>query len=92
MATPPHLDHEQRRILEQLSAHPLPHNLKWKNVIALLKAMGQVDPESDDRLRVTYDGHTEVFRTSKHGDVDADTVVKLRHFLLGTMPTLEETE
>jgi hypothetical protein len=41
---------------------------------------------------VTYNGHTEVFRTSKHGDVDADTVVKLRHFLLGTMPTLEETE
>jgi hypothetical protein len=92
MAIPPHLDHEQRRILEQLSAHPLPHNLKWKHVIALLKAMGEVDQESDDRLRVTYNGHTEVFRTSKHGDVDADTVVKLRHFLLGTMPTLEETE
>ncbi len=40
---------------------------------------------------MTYDGHTEVFRTPKHGDVDADTVVKLRHFLLGTMPTLEES-
>ncbi len=41
MATPPHLDHEQRRVLEQLSAHPLPRNLKWKHVIALLNAMGR---------------------------------------------------
>jgi hypothetical protein len=91
MATPPHLDHEQRRILEQLSGHPLPHNLKWPHVISLLKAMGEVTQESDDRIRVKYDGHTEVFRTPKHGDVDADTVVKLRHFLLGTMPTPDES-
>jgi hypothetical protein len=91
MASPPHLDHEQRRILDQLSAHPLPHNLKWQHVISLLRAMGEVTQESDDRLRVKYDGHTEVFRTSKHGDVDADTVVKLRHFLLGTMPGPEES-
>ncbi len=92
MASPPHLDHEQRRILDQLSAHPLPRNLKWPHVMALLRAMGEVTQESDDRVRVKYGGHTEVFHTSKHGDVDADTVVKLRHFLLGTMPSPEATE
>jgi hypothetical protein len=86
MDPPPHLDHEQRRIFEQLSGHPLPRNLKWPQVIALLKAMGEVTQESDDRIRVKYDGHTEVFHTPKRGDVDADTVVKLRHFLLGEIP------
>jgi hypothetical protein len=77
-----HLDHEQRRILEHLSSHPLPANLKWPQVLSLLEAMGDVTVESKDRYRVTVDGRTEVFHPPhRHGDVPADIIVKLRHFL-----------
>jgi len=80
--TEQHLDHEQRRTLEHLSSHPLPANLKWPQVLSLLEAMGEVSVESKDRYRVTVDGRTEVFRPPhRHGDVPADMIVKLRHFL-----------
>jgi hypothetical protein len=79
--SPRHLDNEQRRTLESLSSHPLPSNLKWPQVLALLNAMGDVTTESKDRYRVTVDDRTEVFHAPHHADVPADMVVKLRHFL-----------
>ncbi len=78
-----HLDNEQRRVLEHLSSHPLPANLKWHQVLALLEAMGDVTVESKDRYRVTVDGRTEVFRPPHpHSDVPAEMIVKLRKFLV----------
>jgi hypothetical protein len=44
-----HLDSEQRRTLEQLSAYPLSHNLKWPKVLHLLEALGDVVVESKER-------------------------------------------
>jgi hypothetical protein len=77
-----HLDSGQRHTLKRLSSHPLPRNVKWPEVLALLNAMGEVSGESNDRFRVTVDGRTEVFRPPhKHGDVPPDMVVKLRKFL-----------
>jgi hypothetical protein len=76
-----HLDSEQRHTLEHISRHPLASNIKWPQVLALLKAMGDVTMESKDRFRATVDGHTEVFRPPHHGDLPADMVMKLRHFL-----------
>lgn len=76
-----HLDHEQRRTLEQLSGHPLPANLKSHQVLSLMEAVGDVKVETKDRYRVTVGGRTEVYHLPPHGDVPADTIVKLRHFL-----------
>jgi len=76
-----HLDNEQQRTLDKLSSHPLPSNLKWPQVLALLNAMGDVTVDSKDRYRVTVDGHTEVFHAPHHADIAPDVVVKLRHFL-----------
>ncbi len=76
-----HLDHEQRRTLEHISSHPMPANLKWPQVLALLEAVGEVTVESKDRYRVTVDGRTEVFHPPHHGDVPADMIAKLRQFL-----------
>jgi len=79
---PRHLDSEQQRTLERLSSHPLNHNIKWPQVLALLEALGEVTVESKDRYRVTVGGTTEIFHPPHHhGDVPADMVVKLRHFL-----------
>ncbi len=76
-----HLDHEQRRTLERLTGHPLPANLKPHQVLSLLEAVGEVKAETKDRYRVTVDERTEVYHLPPHGDVPADTVVKLRDFL-----------
>jgi hypothetical protein len=84
-----HLDHEQRRTLEHIESHPMPANLKWPQVLALLEAMGEVTVESKDRYRVTVDGRTEVFHRPNHADVPADTIVKLRHFLSARPPSTE---
>jgi hypothetical protein len=85
-----HLDNEQRRTLEHLSSHPMPANLKWPQVLALLEAMGDVHVESKDRFRVTVDDRTEVFHPPHHnGDVPADMIVKLRRFLNSGPPPAE---
>jgi len=76
-----HLDSEQRRTLQKLLGHPLPANMKWPQVLALLEAMGEVAVESKDRYRVTIDDRTEVFNPPHHGDIPTDMVVKLRRFL-----------
>ncbi len=87
-----HLDSEQRHTLERLSSHPLPRNVKWPQVLALLEAMGEVSAESNDRYRVTVDGRTAVFRPPhKHGDVPPDMVVKLRKFLTSPSETAGDT-
>lgn len=79
---PRHLDSEQRHTLERLSSHPLNHNIKWPQILALLAALGEVSVESKDRYRVTVAGRTEVFRPpSHHGEIPADMIVKLRRFL-----------
>jgi hypothetical protein len=87
-----HLDSGQQHTLEHLLSHPLAANIKWPQVLALLKAMGDVTPESKDRYRVTVDGHTEVFRPPRHGDVTADMVMKLRRFLTSSPATTEELD
>lgn len=78
------LDHEQRRTLERLYGHPLPHNLKWPQALALLRALSEEFVELSDRCRVTIDGHTEVFRRPRHADLPVDMVVKVRRFLTAT--------
>lgn len=75
------LDHEQRRTLERVTGHPLPANLKSHQVLSLLEAVGDVKTETKDRYRVTVEERTEVYHLPPHGDVPADTVVKLRNFL-----------
>ncbi|MGD0381530.1 MAG: hypothetical protein ABSC30_16265 [Acidimicrobiales bacterium] len=75
------LDNQQRRTLEQISGHPLPKNLKWPAVVALLQAMGELIEESKDRYRATVNGRTEVFHVQLHKDIAPDVVVRLRHFL-----------
>lgn len=76
------LNSEQRHTLEKLTGHPLNHNIKWPNVLALFEALGEVVPESGDRFRVTVGDHTAVFHApAHHRDLSADLVVEIRHFL-----------
>lgn len=80
-----HLNSEQRHTLDKLTGHPVSHNIKWKPVQALFEALGDVVPESGDRVRVTIGAHTAVFRPPvHHRDLSADMVMEIRHFLQET--------
>jgi hypothetical protein len=80
-----HLNSEQRRTLDKLNAHPVSHNIKWKPVLALFEALGEVVPESGDRFRVTIGTRTAVFRPPvHHRDLSADLVMEIRRFLKET--------
>ncbi|HWE69984.1 MAG TPA: hypothetical protein VG205_06460 [Acidimicrobiales bacterium] len=86
----PHLDNEQKRILEHIFSHPTSGNIKWPQVLALLEALGEVTVESKDRYRVTVSGHTEVFRPPHpHNDLPVEAVVKLRKFLAAADQQIE---
>lgn len=87
----PHLDSEQRHTLARISSHPINHNIKWPQVLALLESLGEVSVESKDRYRATVAGRTEVFRPPRHGDLPPDMVMNLRHFLTSAPATTEPT-
>jgi hypothetical protein len=76
-----HLDSAQRQTLEHLYRHPTSANIKWPQVLALLKAIGDVTVESKDRYRVTVNHDTEVFQPPHLGDIPADMAVRLREIL-----------
>ncbi|MFY2860925.1 hypothetical protein ACOJVU_14415 [Mycobacterium sp. THU-M104] len=85
-----HLNNHQRRTLEKLTGHPLSHNIKWDAVQGLFEALGEVIPESGDRFRVRIGEHTAVFHPPAHGDLPADLVVAIRHFLQETSQPVAE--
>lgn len=76
------LSSEQRKTYEKLTGHPLNHNIKWPQAVALLEALGTVVTEKGDRYRVTVGDHTAVFHAPPHhADLSAETIVAIREFL-----------
>lgn len=67
---------------DKILAHPVGHNIKWRDVVSLLRSVGEVD-EHDGRVRVTMGDETETFDIPHHGDIDAQQVIDLRRMLTG---------
>src|ERR1019366_4072330 len=62
--------------------HPISHNLDWRQVRELLKAVADVVEEPNGSLKVTRNGQTLVLQPSKTKDVaESGIVLDLRHFL-----------
>lgn len=62
--------------------HPISHNLNWHEVGALLKHLGQVEEESNGKIKVTRNGHVLLLhRPHTKEAATADEVMTLRHFL-----------
>lgn len=70
------------RTYETIFRHPLPHNLAWRDVRALLSHLGQVAEEPNGNLKVMRNGQTLVLHPPRTKQVaDAAELVELRHFL-----------
>ena len=77
------LDSEQRKTLEQIVDHRSGANIEWRQVRALLEAVGTVTEEQNGKVTVTVGGVSEVFHPPREKDVDEELLSDLRRMLPG---------
>jgi hypothetical protein len=76
------MNHQHRKILHSLFAHPISANLSFKDVEHVLGELGATfDTRSGDRLAVTLNGHTALFHRAHHS-MSKDDVADVRRFLV----------
>jgi hypothetical protein len=75
------LNNRHQDTLERILRHPASGNIEWRQVTALLEAVGAVMEERDGNLEVTLGGETEVIHRPHGKDVDEQMIVDLRRML-----------
>jgi hypothetical protein len=73
-----------RKIYERIFQHPMPHNLQWREVWAMLGAITDVNAVEDDKgnLKATRNGQTLMLHRSRGKDLaDKKELMQVRHFL-----------
>jgi hypothetical protein len=82
MNTNPTLTGSHLRTYRAIFQHPVSHNLRWHDVHALFRHLGQVEEEPNGNLKVTRNGQTLVLHQPRTKDVsETDELMSLRHFL-----------
>ena len=74
------MNHRHRKVLHQLFQHPIAGNVHFKDVEAVLGELGGELSNHGAGVGVKLNGHSAVF-SRPHGDLPADEIMKLRHFL-----------
>lgn len=78
---PEHLDNRHRDTLRQIFAHPTSHNVEWHAVLSLLNAIGTTEVRHDGKVLVKVGSQEAFLDHPAHKDIDAQTVIDLRHML-----------
>jgi hypothetical protein len=76
-----HLDNRHRNTLRQIFQHPASHNIEWHAVTSLFEAVGTVAVHHDGKVTLTAGSAKAIFDPPAGKDIDAQTVVDLRHML-----------
>jgi hypothetical protein len=71
----------ERRTLDAIFRHPLPHNLEWNDVIALFERLGQVEQKGSGSFAVTIGRERHVMHKPHTKDLASTELLELRHFL-----------
>ena len=75
------MNHQHRKILHALFAHPVSANLDFKQVMHVLEEVGaEIDNKSGNRVGVKLGGHSVAF-THAHHDLPKTEVIQVRKFL-----------
>jgi hypothetical protein len=70
------------RTYRTILQHPVSHNLKWDDVDALFRHLGQVEKESNGNMKVMRNGQTIVLHPHRTKDVsETEEVMAIRHFI-----------
>jgi hypothetical protein len=78
---PDHLSNHHRSTLRQIFQHPVSHNIEWRAVVSLLETVGSVTEHHDGKLAVDLGAGPVFLDPPADKDIDAQTVVDLRHML-----------
>ena len=70
-----------RRTLDAIFHHPVPHNLNWMDVLRLLTHLGSAEEKADGKYSLTISGRHIIFRKPHGKDLDAHEITELRHYL-----------
>jgi hypothetical protein len=70
-----------RRTLDAIFHHPVPHNLNWMDVLRLLTHLGSAEEKADGKYSLTISGRHIIFRKPHGKDLDAHEIAELRHYL-----------
>jgi hypothetical protein len=80
---PAHLSGHHRDTVRKIMQHPTSHNIEWHDVLSLLRAIGTLEQHRDNKVEVQVGSQTAFLDMPAHKDVEAETVVALRHLLGG---------
>ena len=78
---PAHLSNHQRNTLRQIFQHPGGHNIEWRAVLSLLRAVGSAEERYHGKVAVTIGRQTEYLDPPRHKDIGMQAVVNLRRML-----------
>ncbi len=78
-----HLSGHHRETISRNLQHPFSHNIEWRAVVSVLRAVAQVEETHNGRLLVTRGDETETFEPPRHKGIDTQQVVDLRRMLKG---------
>ena len=74
-------DTKHEQILRQIFAHPISHNLEWRELIAALRTIGSIEEISNGKYHFTRAGRTLTFEEPGAKDVGEEEILRLRRFL-----------
>jgi hypothetical protein len=76
-----HVPAADRRTLDAIFHHPVPHNLSWKDALHLLTHLGSAEEKSDGKYSLTMKGRHLIFHKPHSKNLDAREITELRHYL-----------
>jgi hypothetical protein len=76
-----HLSTADRRTLDAIFHHPVPHNLSWRDALELLTHLGTAEEKADGKYSLRVNGKHLIFHKPHSKQLDAHEVTGLRHYL-----------
>ena len=74
------LSASHRRTLHALFAHPISHNLEWRDVVALFAAIGSAEEKPNGEFSFRLGSASHIMRGPHGKDIGVEELVALRHF------------
>jgi hypothetical protein len=77
----PALSKSHRQTLDSLFAHPIAHNLEWRDTIALFARIGTVEHLPNNETSIRIASEHQMLRPPHSKDLTTEEIMALRHFL-----------
>jgi hypothetical protein len=75
------LSKSDRQTLDSLFAHPIAHNLKWRDIVSLFTKLGTVEDLPNNETSLQIGAEHEVLHRPHTKDLTTEEIMALRHFL-----------